>query len=68
MVVPIEYDGDEIRPGAPQVLFSGNYPPIDLNRLYAVAPDGRFAMRVLDPTLDRSPYRYSVILDWLQED
>ena len=72
--VPVESDGDDLRPGVPKRLFGGcRYRGSSPVRAYDVGPDGVFLLIKADP--DRrtrireaqAPVRIELVLNWFEE-
>ena len=67
MRIPLAFDDGTVRAGRPDVLLTGSYPPIDINRRYAPHPDGRFLMTVMESdTEDTASSSFRVLLNWME--
>jgi hypothetical protein len=71
--VPVEGDGDDLRPGLPKPLFPGWYLSPFAGRGYDVGPDGAFLLIKPDPdwrTRVReavAPTRIELVSNWFEE-
>jgi eukaryotic-like serine/threonine-protein kinase len=71
--VPLEADGDHLRPGVPKRLLGGRYSGSSPVRDYDVGPDGVFLLIKADP--DRrtrireaqAPVRIELVLNWFED-
>jgi eukaryotic-like serine/threonine-protein kinase len=72
-VVPVEGDGDDLRPGVPKRLFGGRYVSTIPVRAYDVGPDGAFLLIKHDPDFRTrlreatAPVRIELVLNWFEE-
>ena len=71
--VPVEANGDDLRPGVPNRLFGGRYISSSRVRGYDVGPDGTFLLIKQDPDFRSrlreamAPARIELVQNWFED-